>query len=537
MRPTKVVLAFLSISCFACAGAKTTPGAPVASDPPKGQPLPSPAWLADAVMYEAYTRSFADSDGDGMGDLPGITGHLDHLRGAPDSLGVDALWLTPIHPTDSDHGYDVKDYDHVAANLGGDAAFDALLAEAHKRGLKILLDGVFNHSSSRHPWFVASQDPNSPMRERYVWMDSDPVWPGLWGGSSWRRGSSGYYYGLFDNSMPDLNYRSPATQDAIRQVVMGWLARGVDGFRLDAARYLVENGPDGLADQPETHAFWKSLRAEMVARYPEAVLIGEAWADAPTEEKYAGDGNELNAAFAFDLQSALSDGILGEHPAKIHEALAALAAAPPAFLAPFLSNHDQKRFAAFVKGDKAATFLGAKLLFALPGPVVVYYGEELGMQGGKQQSDAAERTPMQWTSTANAGFSSAKPYRAVAGDAATTNVQAESVDPGSLLATYRQLIRARKSRTVLRTGSLTLLDVPAPLLAFARGDGKDAVLCVFNLSASATTHASLKWPGTIANGTSLTDLAHPERPALTPSGSTVELDIGPRGGSWIAIPN
>jgi alpha-amylase len=539
---TRLRLAVVASLAVACASAQPHAPAVDVTAPPgdaadaggavdagPGRAQPTPAWLPNAVIYEIFARSFADSNGDGTGDLDGITAHLDYLS----SLGVNAVWLTPIHPTPSDHGYDVTDYDHVAPDLGGDAALDRLLTAVHGRGMKLLLDGVFNHTSNKHPWFLDAQKADSKLRDRYVWQAAQPDgWSKPWGGPVWYALNGGFYYGLFSDRMPDLNYRSADTQAAIIAVTLGWLARGVDGFRLDAARYLAENGPQAVADQPETQAFWKSLRASASSRYPQAALVGEVWVDNTTELTYAGMGDELNAAFDFDLSSAFIQSINNQDPGPLKGALDRLANAPAGFLAPFLTNHDQDRFASQVNGDEPSMFLGPKLLLALPGPVVIYYGEELGLKNGLQAGDARKRTPMQWTAGPNAGFSAGTPYRAPNSDAATVNVQTESTTSGSLLSTYQQLVAARQSSEVLRVGTLRMLDVPAPLLAFARGSDEHAVVCVFNLSATQTKHATITWPGKPPTD-ALIDLAHPDRPAPSLSNGVLNLDVGSRGGSWL----
>ena len=489
----------------------------------------APAWLKGAVVYQIFARSFADSDGDGTGDLDGITAHLDYLA----SLGVNAIWLTPIHPTSSDHGYDVEDYDHVAKDLGGDAAFDRFQRAAHARGLRILLDGVFNHSSSKHPWFVSARESRaSPLRERYIWSDAEPAgWARPWGGPVWYPTKTGFYYALFSERMPDLNFRSEATQAEVVRIANGWLARGVDGWRLDAARHLVEDGPGKLTDRPETHSFWKRLRRETAAKFPESVLIGETWTDVDTELPYAGDGDELHAAFDFDLQNALAYGIQSANALAITKAIGDLAKAP-GFLAPFLGNHDQTRFASRV-GSAEAAALGPELLLALPGPLFVYYGDELGQQDGAQQGDAAKRCPMAWTGAPGGGFSGGKPYRDLPKGFEKANVAAESADPASLLNLWRRLLAIRKARPALEAAPLAVVNVAAPAVAYARGTGEDALVVVANLSADAPAHVALAWPGAAADG-ALVDLAHPDRAAARRAGGRVELDLGPRDAAWLA---
>src|SRR5262245_18585835 len=310
----------------ACAGrAARVPESPA--------PPPSPAarapvqwdleWVRGAVFYEVFVRSFADSDGDGVGDLRGLTAKLDYLNdgnpGTGPDLGVDALWLMPVFESPSYHGYDTVDYDKIDREYGTEADFDRLLAEAHRRGIKIIVDLVMNHSSSQHPWFVESDSsPSSPRRDWYVWRADDPGWTQPWGGSNptWHAGQHGFYYGVFWGGMPDLNHRNPAVRREMQAIAARWIGRGVDGFRLDATRHLVEDGPDQeQVDTPETHEVLKELSAAVRRASPRAILVGENWTDTPKIAAYYGStavvkgGDELPMSFDFPLASAIVEGV------------------------------------------------------------------------------------------------------------------------------------------------------------------------------------------------------------------------------------
>src|ERR1700687_5098858 len=285
---------------------------------------PSPrSWANGAVFYEVFVRSFQDSDGDGNGDLKGLISRLDYLNdGNPATstdLGVDALWLMPVFASPSYHGYDTVNYEKINRDYGTDADFDQLLAEAHKRGIKIVVDLVLNHTGGDHPWFVESaKSPTSAKRDWYVWSPTDLHWTQPWNheGPTWHERRGAFYYGIFWSGMPDLNYRTPAVREEVKRIAALWLRRGVDGFRLDAARYLFEDGPGaGQHDLPETHAFWKEFASHVRSVKPEATLIGENWTETPLIAPYYGStqvvpgGDELPLNFDFPLASRIVEGV------------------------------------------------------------------------------------------------------------------------------------------------------------------------------------------------------------------------------------
>lgn len=498
-------------------------------------------WWRDEVVYQVFVRSFADSDGDGVGDLAGLTAHLDDLNdGNPattSDLGVDAVWLMPIFDSPSYHGYDVRDYRAINAPYGSPADFDAFVAAAHARGIRVILDMVLNHSSNLHPWFVNSQSgADAARRGWYVWSATDPRWGSPLGGDPpWRQAASGWYYAAFSGSMPDLNLGEPAVEAELVDVMNGWLARGVDGFRLDAVRYLTASGPSQQVDQPESHAFLKRVRAALHAQHARALLVAEAWANTETVATYYGAGDEVQLAFAFDQADAIRASLLGGASGNLVNVLAraeaALAGKDRGFEAPFLSNHDQVREARALLGDLPSLKLAAATLMALPGTPFVYYGEELGMQGGAGSDDRNKRTPYRWNATGPGhGFTTGTPWF-TAPEAAGVDLASARADPGSLWTLYRDLIAIRHGHRALATGDATRPPAtggPAALALLRAAEG-DRVLFVANFAPEAIGPVAVTVAGaprTIAHG-GLTG-------AVTAADGTVTVPgLEPRG--WVLV--
>jgi alpha-amylase len=460
------------------------------------RPAPDQEWARGAVFYEVFVRSFSDSNGDGIGDLGGLIARLDYLNdGDPattSDLGVDALWLMPVFESPSYHGYDTTDYETIERDYGTNADFQRLLGEAHKRGIRVIIDLVMNHTSSEHPWFLESASSlAAPKRNWYVWSGSDPAWHQPWGGNdpTWYLKNGAYYYGLFWSGMPDLNYRTPAVKNEMFRLARLWLARGVDGYRLDATRYLVEDGAGpGQADTPETHQLLRELSDEVRAASPEAVLIAENTVDTRTLATYFTDGL-MN--FDFPLATAVVEGVKNGQAAPIHDVLRDIISTyPPGTIdAPFLTNHDHTRVATVLGNDPGKLRNAAAILLTLPGAPFLYYGEEVGLQNGPSEADESKRTPMPWSGSG--GFTSGTPWEGFAPGLAANNVAVESGDPESLLSTYRHWIAARKRSPALRKGDIALVETSAPLLAFIRGTDDERVLVVHNVSAAAVTAAPL----------------------------------------------
>ena len=500
-------------------------------------------WARGAVFYEIFVRSFADANGDGIGDLQGLVSKLDYLNdGDPKTdtdLGVDALWLMPVFKSPSYHGYDVTDYEAINPDYGTGADFERLLTEAHRRGIKVIVDLVMNHTSSEHPWFADSaSSPAAAHRDWYVWRADDPGWTQPWGGSNhtWHEKNGAFYYGIFWGGMPDLSFATPAVRQEMERVAALWLQRGVDGFRLDATRHLFANGPGELQnDQPETHEFLKEFSAHVRRTAPRSVLVGENWTETPIIAQYYGSteqvkgGDELPMSFDFPLaEQILKRSYTGDASgitAKLQE-IASLYP-PGAIDAPFLTNHDQVRAASLLADKPAALRSAAAVLLTLPGAPFLYYGEELGLQNGPGGKDEFKRTPMPWDASVGGGFTAGKPWFDFAPGRETANVQAELGDPGSLLSWYRKLIRLRRDSAALRTGTLTLLspaDRRTPLLAFAREAEGERLLVVHNLGTEEVEAGPYALPGQRAEP--LLAPAGGAAPAHGPEGWRVRLPAG-----------
>jgi alpha-amylase len=482
---------------------------PPAAGPPAGEPTPPAApvdprafdsWANGAVFYEVFVRSFQDSDGDGKGDLRGLIDRLDYLNdGDPATdtdLGVDALWLMPVFASPSYHGYDTTDYENINPDYGTNEDFTRLLSEAERRGMKIVVDLVLNHSSSKHPWFLDSaSSPTSPKRDWYVWSPTNPGWGQPWNpaGQTWHPMNGSYYYGVFWSGMPDLNYRNPQVRAEAKRIAALWLDRGVAGFRLDATRHLIETGPGdtGQNDTPETHEFLREFAGAVRAQHPRAVLIGENWTETPIIARYFGDtsavpgGDQLPLNFDFPLAGRIiasaRQGEAAPVASKIEEIQKTYP--PGATWVPFLTNHDMKRVATNLGSDQARLRVAAAIMLTLPGTPFLYYGEEIGMENGPGDEDEWKRTPMPWDGSTGGGFTTGRPWRAFAPGHATANIAAQTGDPSSLLSHYRRLIRARQASPALRRGKLELLTTEGPVLAYVVGDGVERVLVAHNLGA------------------------------------------------------
>ena len=496
------------------------------------------AWWQDAVFYEVFVRSFADSTegplaGDGVGDLRGLIERLDYLNdGDPDTtddLGVDALWLMPVCQSPSYHGYDTTDYRRINDEYGTNEDFKALVAACHERGVKVIIDMVLNHCSQDHPWFVSSTVPGSGAHDWFVWSDEKPDWKGPWGQDVWHASPAGdgsYYYGLFWSGMPDLNYRSESLTEETFDMLRFWLEDlGVDGFRLDAIRHLIEEGKV-QENTPATHAWLRRMFDFIKSVNPEAMTVGEVWASSDDVSRYVGD--QMDLAFEFDLCYAIVEGLRRGEAWPIAERMKKIRSLYPlGMYATFLRNHDQPRTLHELGGDRAAARLAATIQFCMPGVPFVYYGEEIGMSADKP--DEQIRTPMQWSGGAHAGFSTAEPWEEPRDDYAEVNVAAETDDPGSLLSHYREMIALRHEHPALRIGTFTNIETSKPgLLAFVREYEGEKLLCLFNLWIEPIDDFRLG----IYEGTPIEDLLGGE---VTGSVEMPVDGIAPRGAAIIRL--
>ncbi|HET6909627.1 MAG TPA: alpha-amylase family glycosyl hydrolase [Mycobacteriales bacterium] len=462
--------------------------------------MQSEPWWRDAVFYEVYIRSLADTDGDGVGDLEGLRRKLPYLA----DLGVDAIWVTPFYPSPMhDHGYDVADYCNVDPRFGSLADVDALVAEAHAAGLRIVIDVVPNHTSSDHAWFrEAIADPTSPKRDWYIFRparDGVPPnnWQSVFGGPAWQRddASGEFYLHLFDASQPDLNWRNPDVHEAFHSVLRFWLDRGVDGFRIDVAHALykdeaLRDDPVGAErspyawDQPETLEVWKEWR-RLVDSYDDRMLVGEVFLYDPDRVAQYVGADRLHQAFNFSVARTPFE---ADAFREIVQRSLQLFCRPGTTATWVLSNHDLVRHPTrFGGGDigvrrgRAAT----ALLLALPGSPYVYQGEELGLEqssvppelrqdpvyfrSGRDGRDGC-RTPMPWTADPlGHGFTSGAAWLPFDKDAASRNVEIESGDEQSTLWFYRRCLQLRREVVRSLGEELTWVDAPDQMLAWRRG--------------------------------------------------------------------
>lgn len=442
-------------------------------------------WWKDVVFYEIFVRSFKDSDGDGIGDFNGIIEMLDYLNdGDPnttDDLGIGGIWLMPINPSPSYHGYDVTDYKAVNPDYGTLEDFENLLKECHKRGIRVIIDFVINHTSSKHPWFLSASDPDSEYRDWYVWSEKRPNnTSGPWGANAWYQKGGQWYYAPFWSEMPDLNYHNPKVSEAIYDATKFWLDLGVDGFRVDAARYLYEDGYI-LQDSPKTIAWYQDWYAYYLKRNSRAYSVGEVWTDTSMIKRYNQPSKGMEHYFMFDLAGDLIGSVYSPSAWRATKAFQkALDAFPGGDFASFLSNHDQNRIASSYDDHLSSQKLAAFLYLTGPGTPYIYYGEEIGMTGTKPDEDI--RKPMQWSTEKYAGFSTHLPWRVLNDDWAQKNVELQSADQDSLLNWYRTLVNLRNELKPLRTGDyFPVTSNCRSLYAVLRVDGDDVLFTIANL--------------------------------------------------------
>jgi glycosidase len=459
------------------------------------------------VFYQVFVRSFYDSDGDGIGDLNGLIEKLDYLNdGDPattDDLGVTGLWLMPIMQSPSYHGYDVVDYYQVDDEYGTNEDFLRLVDKAHQRGMRVIVDMVFNHSSRQHPWFVESQNDASEKRDWYVWEMEDPNFRGPQNQVVWHRTPYGYFYGVFDSSIPDFNLTNQETTDQVYDITRFWLEdMGADGFRLDAIKHFIENGEQQEFTQA-THEWFQAFYPFYKSINPDAFMVGEAWG--PTQQVVKFIGDEVDSAFEFDLAAAtLSSARSGSNRALRQAMQITLDNYPLNQYATFLANHDQDRTLSQLDGKEEKAKVAATLLLTGPGTPFIYYGEEIGQQGIRRgNTDEPRRLPLQWDATPNtAGFTTGRPWSAPFNDYAERNIAAQSADPDSLLSLYRQLIRLRDEHPALRVGESAVVD-PGAASAYAllRHHNDETILVLVNLSARPVDRYGLSLDSSPLRGT------------------------------------
>ncbi|MFZ2096935.1 MAG: alpha-amylase family glycosyl hydrolase [Anaerolineales bacterium] len=480
------------ITLSACVGAKAKLIQPITGLP---QGTDGYAWWNDTVFYEIFVRSFYDSDGNGIGDFNGIVDKLDYLNdGDPKTttdLGITGLWLMPINPAESYHGYDPTDYYAVNSDYGTMDDFNRLLQECHKRGIRVIIDMVYNHTSNKHPWFIESRDqPQSAKHDWYIWSSTNPGYQGPWGEQVWYPTVSGYYYAIFWIGQPDLDYINQAVSDEMYNVAKYWLQDiGVDGFRLDAVRYLIEDGKD-QQDTPETLSWWSNFRTFFKGINPQAMTVGEVYTTNYIVENYLKE-NDFDQAFDFDLASQILKNIDGRNAVNLNASIkSSFQLFAKGEYATFLSNHDQERVMSFFSGDMVKAKLASSVLLTIPGTPFVYYGEEIGMTGNKP--DERIRTPMLWSAGRYAGFSTVIPWESTNSNYEQYNVATETNDPNSLLSWYRDLIQLRNNHAALRVGDYyTVRCDNFSIMPFLRVSKEETLLIILNLSEKPASGFSL----------------------------------------------
>jgi maltose alpha-D-glucosyltransferase / alpha-amylase len=487
-------------------------------------------WYKEAIFYEVFVRAFADSNGDGIGDLPGLISKLDYLQ----DLGVDAIWLLPITPSPlRDDGYDVSDHFNVHPDYGTLDDFRRLVTEAHRRDLRVVVELIPNHTSDQHPWFQASRDPQHPdhatYRDWYVWSDTDQKYqdtriifldsePSNWTFDPLR---GQYFWHRFFHHQPDMNYDNPEVQKAMLRVVQFWIDQGADGIRVDAPPYLYEREGTNCENLPETHTYLKRLRAFVDAYAPGTMLLSEANQWPEDVRPYFGDGDEFQMNFHFPLMPRIFMALAKADRAPMVEILKRTPALPAnCQWATFLRCHDEltlemvtpaerefmwnfyaperrmrlnlgirRRLAPLLGNDQSRIQLANSLLLTLIGSPVIYYGDEIGMGDNIWLDDRdGVRTPMQWADQTHAGFSTAdRLYAPVIDDDhfgyRHLNVAAQQADPNSLLNALRHMLAVRKQHPAFGRGDFAWVDVGSPAVAaYWRTLADDRVLVIHNLS-------------------------------------------------------
>ncbi len=483
-------------------------------------------WYKNAVFYEINLRSFMDGNNDGIGDLPGLIGKLDYLQ----QLGVDCLWLMPIYPSPrKDSGYDISDYCSIDSVYGTVDLFRNLIEETHKRSLRIIMDLVVNHTSNQHPWFQSARlSPKSPYRDYYVWSDSEDIYKDAriifldteksnW---TWDDKAQQFFWHRFYSSQPDLNYKNPAVQNEMLNIIRFWLEFGIDGFRVDAVPYLFEEDGTNCENLPETHAYLKTIRKYVERNFPGKVLICEANQPPNDVIQYLGNGDEFHLAFHFPLMPKIFMALRKANKNPLEEVIKATPVLPDnCQWGTFLRNHDEltlemvtneerdwmwqeyapdpemrlnlgirRRLAPLLDNNPKKIMLAYNLLFSLPGSPFIYYGDEIGMGDNISLPDReGVRTPMQWDLSANAGFST---YEGLSTPVISSpeysktkvNVQNMLNNPSSIWRRLQNLIKIRKSEIVFDTNNIELMESEDNrILAYIRKNGEEEVLFIHNL--------------------------------------------------------
>jgi len=568
-------------------GAIATTALPARRQPPvpgaeHGGLSDDPEWYRTAVFYEVMIRSFSDSDGSGSGDLKGLTARLDYLQW----LGVDCLWLPPFYPSPlRDGGYDVSDYTAVAAQYGTMEDFTDLVAAAHERGMRVVVDLVMNHSSDQHPWFQASRsDPDGPYGDFYVWSDDNTRYQDAriifvdtetsnWTFDPVRRQ---YFWHRFFSHQPDLNFDNPRVVEAMFDVARFWLRVGVDGFRLDAVPYLYERDGTNCENLPETHRFLRDLRAMIDREFPGRIMLAEAnqWPEDVVHYFGTEAEPECHMCFHFPVMPRIYYSLRDQRATSIVDILADTPAIPGGGQwSTFLRNHDEltlemvsteerasmygwyapdsrmranigirRRLAPLLDDSRKEIELAHALLLSLPGSPCLYYGDEIGMGDNIWLADRdAVRTPMQWTPDRNSGFSTADPgklylpvIQSLVHHYNNVNVEAQLAQTTSLLHWVRGMLMVRRQHPALGRGTFEV--VPGDndaVLSFLRRDSGETLLCVANLASTARA-STLRLPPELAGATLQDVFGGAKFPDVGADGSAT-FTLGSRDFYWLAV--
>ncbi len=451
-------------------------------------------WWNHKTAYEIFVRSFYDSNGDGIGDFNGMSQKMNYLNDvspiSKSDFGVELIWLMPINASPSYHGYDVTNYMAVNPQYGSNNDFKNMLLEAHARDIRVIMDLVINHSSDKHPWFIKSANNDPFYRDFYRWETSPSSQTGPWGQQLWYPKNGSNYYALFWSGMPDLNFNYQPVKDSIFAAAKYWIKdMDVDGFRLDAAMYLYEEGTT-LKNHPKTLAFWKEFNDSCKSWNSNSLLVGEVW-DSP--ENIALYTDKLDLCFDFNLADANMNAANTGNP---YNSRVAINIGKTIFksnqFASFLTNHDQNRVIDVFSNNLEKNKAAASLLLTQGGVPFIYYGEEVAMKGSKPDENI--RRPMQWTAAANGGFTTGSPWRALNSNYATYNVASMQLDENSIWKHYQKLIQLRKEQAVLQTGKhFNIISSDYDVHSYARQDSTEDYIILVNTSNQAKSNVQFTY--------------------------------------------
>jgi maltose alpha-D-glucosyltransferase/alpha-amylase len=536
----------------------------------------SSLWYKNAVFYQVYVRAYFDSNGDGHGDIQGVTQKLDYLQ----NLGIDCIWLMPVYPSPlKDDGYDIADYYGVLREYGTIDDLRELVEAAHQRGMYVITDLVLNHTSDQHPWFQAARsNRQSPYRDYYVWSDTDKKYSQarvifidtLKSNWTWDEQAGQYFWHRFYSSQPDLNYDNPSVQDEMENVARFWLDIGVDGFRADAVPYLFEREGTICENLPETHVYLKKLRRLFDQHYPDKILLCEANQWPEDVRPYFGDGDEFHMGFHFPVMPRIYMALRKGDREPLEWILNRTPEIPEnCQWCVFLRNHDEltlemvteeerqwmwseyapeqrmrlnlgirRRLAPLLDNDLRKLALANSLLFTLPGSPIIYYGDEIGMGDNIWLPDRnGVRTPMQWSDEQNAGFSAADPealYAPLISNEAyhwqQVNVAAQKRDPGSLWNMIRKMISIRKTNPVFGHGKLAWVKTKdTGIAAYWRFDQDHHILVINNLTDQVTRVLIPDQPFDVLD---FTDMHREAEIRIQPDGQW-SVELGPFEYRWL----